>query len=147
MKGDRALTSELEVFEKLMTALDSGIPARAAELDKKESELLADIPLLTMKPVIYVANVSEDDTGAEPLGNPHYIRLKKHADAEGSGIVAVCAQIEADLAVLEADERALFLSELGVEESGLDRLIHTAFRRLGLATFLTAGPKESRAWT
>ncbi len=146
LKGDRTLEAELELLEGLMRRFDAGIPARAAGLDEAALELLGDLPLLTLKPVIYVANIGEDDIG-KPANNPHYQRLKERAKAKGAGIVAVCAQVEAEVAELNPSEKAAFLAELGIAESGLDSLIGAGYSLLGLISFLTAGPKEVRAWT
>ena len=117
------------------------------ELSADELAMLSDAPLLSQKPVIYVANVGEDDAGGEPESNPHYTALKEYATAENAGCCAVCAGIEAEIAELEPDEKAAFLEELGISESGLDRLIRASYELLGLISFLTAGPKEVRAWT
>ena len=100
-----------------------------------------------MKPVIYVANVSENDIGEEPLGNRDYAALKAQAEREHSQIIAVCAQLEAEIAELEGDEKAMFLEDLGIAESGLDRLIKASYSLLGLISYLTGGPTEVRAWT
>ena len=95
----------------------------------------------------YVANVSEDEAGSEPTGNPLYMSLKKFAEEEHSQILSVCASIEAEIAELDADEKKMFLEDMGIEESGLDRLIKASYSLLGLISYLTAGPQESRAWT
>ena len=100
-----------------------------------------------MKPVIYAANVSEDEVGGEPLENQYYLAIKKRAAEENAGIIPVCASIEAEIAQLGDDERAMFLEDLGIKEAGLDRLIKESYSLLGLCSFLTAGPKEVRAWT
>ena len=147
MKGDKTLASELALFEKLHAALSDGKCAREVELDETEREYLYDTPLLTLKPVIYVANVSEDEIGSEPTSNPDYMALKAQAEREHSEIIAVCAQLEAEIAELDGEEKAMFLEDLGIEESGLDRLIKASYSLLGLISFLTAGPKEVRAWT
>jgi len=147
MKGDKGLASELEVYEKLHAALSDGKCAREVELDEDELACLYDTPLLTMKPVIYVANVSEDEVSEEPLGNPDYVALKEQAAREKSQIIAICAQLEAEIAELEGEEKAMFLEDLGIAESGLDRLIKASYSLLGLISFLTAGPQEVRAWT
>ena len=147
MKGDKTLASELAVYEKLHAALSDGKCARELELDADERACLYDTPLLTMKPVIYVANVSEDDIGDEPVGNRNYMALKEQAEREHSQIIAVCAQLEAEIAELEGDEKAMFLEDLGIAESGLDRLIKASYALLGLISYLTGGPTEVRAWT
>ena len=147
MKGDKTLASELAVFEKLHAALADGKCAREVELDESELAYLYDTPLLTMKPVIYVANVSEDDAGNEPVGNRNYDALKEQAAREHSQIIPICAQLEAEIAELDAEEKAVFLEDLGITESGLDRLIKASYALLGLISYLTAGPQEVRAWT
>ena len=147
LKGDKTVAAEIEVFEKVMKVLEEGKCARTVELDEDEQKLFNDTPLLTMKPVIYVANVSEDEAGSEPTGNPLYMSLKKFAEEEHSQILSVCASIEAEIAELDADEKKMFLEDMGIEESGLDRLIKASYSLLGLISYLTAGPKEVRAWT
>ncbi len=147
MKGDRAMAAELAVLERVLAALEAGQTARTVELSDEEKALFADTPLLTMKPVIYVANVSENDAGGEPVGNPLYDKLKALAAAENAAVLPVCAQIEAELAELSGEEKRAFLADLGIAESGLDRLIKASYALLGLISFLTAGPKEVRAWT
>ena len=147
MKGDKTLAAELAVFEKLHAALSDGKCAREVDLDETEREYLFDTPLLTMKPVIYVANVSEDEIGDEPVDNEDYMALKAQAEREKAGVIAVCAQLEAEIAELEGEEKAMFLEDLGIKESGLDRLIKASYSLLGLISYLTAGPQEVRAWT
>ncbi len=147
MRADKKLGAELEVFEKLMKALEAGKCARTVELSEDEESCLYDTPLLTRKPVIYVANVSEDNAASEPEDNAAYDALKAYAAEEHSQIIPICCQIEAEIAQLEAEEKSLFLSDLGIEESGLDRLIRASYSLLGLISFLTAGPDECRAWT
>ena len=143
---DKEAIAETEVLEPIKAVLLQGKPARMVTFRKDQLPIVHELHLLTMKPTIYVANLGEDEV-RQPEENPHFRALQTQAKAEGADLVPICAQIEADLSVLEDDERNLFLQELGVEEAGLDQLIHTAYQRLGLATFFTAGPKESRAWT
>lgn len=147
LKGDKTVAAEIEVLEKVLHVLEEGKCARTVELDDDERKIFNDTPLLTMKPVIYVANVSEEEAGCEPLDNPHYMGLKKLAEEENAEILSICAAIEAEIAELDAEEKAMFLEELGIEESGLDRLIKASYSLLGLISYLTAGPTESRAWT
>ena len=147
MKGDKTLAGELALFERIYKALSDGFTARTVELSDDERAMLYDTPLLTMKPVIYAANVSEDEAGEEPMDNPHYIKLKKFAESEHAEVLPVCAQIEAEIAELSGEEKQAFLEDLGIAESGLDRLIKASYSLLGLISFLTAGPKEVRAWT
>ncbi len=147
MKGDKTLAKELEVLERVYAALEEGKCARTVDLSDDEREVLADTPLLTLKPIIYVANVSEDEAGSEPTGNEMYMRLKAHAESEHAEVIPICAGIEAEIAELPADEKKVFLDDLGIKESGLDRLIKASYSLLGLISYLTAGPKEVRAWT
>ena len=147
MKGDKTLASELAVLERILATLSEGRTARTVELSDDERAVLYDTPLLTMKPVIYVANIGEDDVGDEPTANPMYAKLKAFAESEHAGILPVCAQIEAEIAELSGEEKQAFLDDLGIPESGLDRLIKASYSLLGLISFLTAGPKEVRAWT
>ena len=146
MKGDKTLVSELELCERVLAALAEGTCARALDFTEDELLLLSQTPLLTLKPVIYASNISEDDI-ATPEENPYYCKLKELADSENSGIIAVCASLESEFAQLEPEERAEFLADLGLSESGLVRLINESYSLLGLISFLTAGPKEVRAWT
>ena len=147
MKGDKTLAAELDVCERIKACLDAGKNARSLELDEEEREMIADSPLLTMKPVIYAANISEDMLGEDLMKYDGFAKLKAHADSECSQIISVCAEIEADLSELEGEDKTAFLADLGIEESGLDRLISASYSLLGLISYLTAGPKEVRAWT
>ena len=147
LRGDKKYAAELELLEKIYAVLESGKSARTLELTEDEKAILADTPLLTMKPVIYVANVSEDYAAKEPLDLPAYKALKEFAAEEHSQLIPICCQIEAEIAELSAEEKSLFLADLGIEESGLDRLIKASYSLLGLISFLTAGPDECRAWT
>ncbi|MBQ2378329.1 MAG: redox-regulated ATPase YchF [Clostridia bacterium] len=147
MKGDKSLATELEVLERVYAALEAGKCARTLELTADELAMIAEANLLTMKPIIYVANVSEDEAGNEPTDNAMYNSLKAHAATENAEVIAICAGIEAEIAELSDDEKAMFLEELGISESGLDRLIKKSYSLLGLISYLTAGPKEVRAWT
>ena len=145
MKGDKSLATELEVLERVYAALEAGKCARTLELTADELAMIAEANLLTMKPIIYVANVSEDEAGSEPTDNAMYNSLKAHAATENAEVIAICAGIEAEIAELSDDEKAMFLEELGISESGLDRLIKKSYSLLGLISYLTAGPKEVRA--
>ncbi len=146
-KSDKKLLEKLAVLEKVRECLAEGRSARSIALDDEELEWIEEQRLLTLKPIIYVANISEDEVAGEYENNNHYIKLKEHALSEGSEIIAVSAQIEAELAELEGEEKLSFLGDLGIEESGLDKLIKSGYSLLGLISFLTAGPKEVRAWT
>ncbi|MEG2259616.1 MAG: redox-regulated ATPase YchF, partial [Oscillospiraceae bacterium] len=148
MKGDKKLQHEMEFLKRLSDHLGAGKSARYVEIrDETEQEILSGIPLLSAKPIIYAANLSDDDlfNGAET--NPHYLKVLERANAEGAGVIAVCAQAEQEIASLDGEERKAFLHDLGIEESGLDKLIKEGYRLLGLISFLTAGEPEVRAWT
>jgi len=147
MKGDASLASTLAVCEKLLAALNEGQCARTVELSDTEKDLLADTPLLSGKPVIYAANVDEATISAGLDNNPYYKALTARVAEEKAELIAVCAAIEADIAELDEEDRAPFLEDLGLKESGLAQLIRSSYRLLGLISFLTAGPKEVRAWT
>ena len=147
MKGDKTLASELAIFEKIHAGLSDGKCARELDLDEDELAVLYDTPLLSLKPVIYVANVSDLEAGKEPEGNANYDALKAQAEKEHSQIMSICAQLEAEIAELDDEDKQAFLDDLGIEESGLDRLIKASYSLLGLISYLTAGQQEVRAWT
>jgi len=147
LRADKKLAFDLDFLKRLKAHLESGRSARAMEMTDDEKAVLADLPLLSQKPIIYVANVDEDGAAGEPEGNPHYEALKAYAESEGSGIIAVCCGIEAEIAELSPDEKQMFLDDMGIPEPGLYRLIRESYSLLGLISFLTAGPKEVRAWT
>ncbi len=147
MKGDKTLAGELALYERVLDALSDGRCARELDFTDDERAVMAEVSLLTMKPVIYAANVSEDEAGGDLSANEGYARLAELARKEGSGILPICASIEAEIAELEPAEKAEFLEGLGIAESGLDRLIKESYSLLGLISYLTAGPKEVRAWT
>ena len=142
--GDKQLQQELLVLEKLAAALNDGLPARSVDLDAEERAAIAEVHLITMKPVLYVANVAEDDLDGS---HPFVQKVADYASSEGAEMVTICGKIESEIAELESDEKLEFLQELGLEEAGLDRTIHAGYRLLGLITYFTAGPKEVRAWT
>ena len=146
-RADKKLLEKLAVLEKLKAVLEEGRCARTLGLEDEELLWVDEFRLLTLKPTIYVANISEDEVSGDYVNNEGFRKLKAHADSEGSEIIAVSAQIEAELAELEGEEKASFLADLGIEESGLDKLIKSGYSLLGLISFLTAGPKEVRAWT
>ncbi|MBM7557614.1 redox-regulated ATPase YchF [Halanaerobacter jeridensis] len=142
--GDKIYEEQLEVLEKISSTLEEGEPARRLDLSEKEKKLVRDLNLLTLKPVLYAANVGDDDLID---GNPHVKKIEEKAAEEKAEVVTVSAKIESEIAELEGAEKELFLDELGIEESGLDKLIKAGYRLLGLITFFTAGEKEVRAWT
>ena len=141
--GDKDAQKLVVVLEKLLPHLNEGKPLRSFKLDDEEKALLKPLCLLTIKPAMYVANVAED--GFE--NNPHLDKLTALAAAEGAPVVALCAAIESEIADLDDADKAEFLAEMGLEEPGLDRLIRTGYKLLGLQTYFTAGVKEVRAWT
>lgn len=145
MKGDKGLQKELDILNKVNAALEEGRSARTVELDDEEEAFVRTLDLLSYKPIIYVANVSEDEAGGAE--NDYVTRVRKFAETEGSDVVVVCAKIEEEISELEDDERMMFLEELGIRESGLDQLIKASYHLLDLISFLTAGEPEVRAWT
>lgn len=147
MKGDKSLAKELEVLNKFKEALDNGKCARTVELTEDEEALLTDFNLLTYKPVIYACNMSEDDFVNGIESNERFKAVKEIAAEEGSEVLPICAEMEAEIAELPSDEKEMFLSDLGIEKSGLDLLIQRSYDLLGLMSFLTAGEPEVRAWT
>ncbi len=147
LKGDKTKEAELALLERLHGELEEGRPARAVAMTDDEREMIADMPLLSAKPVIYAANISEDDIADAGRSSELYLALEKYALSENSGILPVCASIEAELSELDKEDKEVFLSDLGITECGLDKLIKESYALLGLISFLTAGPKEVRAWT
>ena len=147
MKGDKTLAEELAVLNKIKAALEEGISARAVVLTADEKALIGDVELLSMKPIIYVANISEDQIGGDFNETEIYASLENLAKSEGAELLTICAGIESELAELEGEDKQAFLEDLGIEESGLDQLIKASYKLLGYISFLTAGPKEVRAWT
>ena len=144
--GDKDAKREIEILDKIQPVLEEGRPARAADLTDDERGTVKGWFLLTTKPTIYAANVDEE-TLASPDTNIHVQVVKKHAEAEAAEVVVICAKLEAELVALEAAERGEYLRDLGLASSGVDRLIRSAYKMLGLMSFLTAGEKEVRAWT
>ena len=148
LKGDKTLQGEVDLLKRVLATLEAGKPARAVECDEDEKAFLNTLTLLTAKPIIYAANLSEDDfTGDGPEGNENYQKVAAAAKEEGAEVLPICAQMEADIADMDAEEKAVFLEELGLTHSGLDRLIQKSYSLLGLISYLTAGPTEVRAGT
>ena len=147
MKGDKSLAKELGILERFKAALSEGKCARTVELTEDEADSLVDFNLLTYKPVIYACNMSEDDFAGGIESNARYQAVKKIADEEGSQVLPICAELEAEIASLSKEEKEMFLSDLGIEKGGLDLLIQRSYDLLGLMSFLTAGEPEVRAWT
>ena len=145
--GDKRFAREVSVFTELLKHLNEGKLARTFTDDAEDLALISTSDLLTLKKTIYVANLAENEIN-EPENNKHFMAVKGLADEEGSQLLPICAKLEADIAELDdPDEKAMFMEELGVSESGLDRLIKSSYALLGLISFLTAGSDECRAWT
>lgn len=143
---DKEAMVEFEVLDKLRSAFEEEKPARSVELSKEQMKIAKGLHLLTMKPVLYVANVSEEEL--LDVSDNHYVqKVMDFAEGEGSEVIVVCAKIEEEIAELEGEEKQEFLDDLGIAESGLDQLIRAAYKLLGLETYFTAGKQEVRAWT
>ncbi len=145
---DKTMGKELALLERLKEHLESGKMAKAMELaDEDELALMKEFNLLTYKPVIYAANVAEDDLADDAQGNVMVAAVREFAAEEGSEVFVICAQIEQEISELDDEEKEMFLEELGLSESGLEKLIKASYRTLGLMSYLTAGEDETRAWT
>ncbi len=145
--GDKKFLHEAEVMEKLLAHLDSGKSARSFECSEEEMELVRESELLSLKPVIYAANMDEAGFAAGAENCEYYRQLVKFAEGEGSQVLPICAKVEQEIGELDEEDKALFMEELGMTESGLARLIKCSYSLLGLISFLTCGPDEVRAWT
>lgn len=145
LKADKSIQKELDLLNRINDFLMTGQSARMMELDEEEAEYVKSLDLLSYKPVIYAANVSEDDAASET--NEYVERVREFAAKENSEVVVVCAKIESELSELDDEEKAMFLEELGIEESGLDKLIKSSYSLLNLISFITTGEDETRAWT
>ncbi len=147
-KADKSLQKELEILERLKEELEDGKSARAVSFDTEEDRAFVDsLTLLTAKPVLYAANVLEEDLADDGKNNPFVKEVREFAAQEGSEVFVLCAKIEEEISELDEEEKKEFLQELGVSASGLDRLIAASYKLLGLISYLTAGPQETRAWT
>ena len=147
LKGDKKYQKDIDLFERVMKALEAGKPARSVECDDDEKAVLSEVALLTNKPVIYAANMSDEDFSNGLESNQGYQEVKKIAAEENSGVLPICAQIEEEIVDMDKEEKEMFLADMGLEESGLDRLIKECYSLLGLISYLTAGKQEVRAWT
>ena len=147
LKGDKKYQTELDFFKRVKEALDAGKSARSVECTEDEAELLKSVALLTNKPIIYAANVSEDDFAKGIENNKYVNSVKEVAASEHAAVLPICAESEAEISDMDYEEKAMFLSEMGLESSGLDRLITECYSLLGLISYLTAGKPEVRAWT
>lgn len=147
MKGDKTLAGEVAFLERLVAEMEQGKTARSVEISEDELEYLKEVALLTIKPVIYACNMGENDFNEGIDSNKYYNQVKEIAEAEGAETFPICAEMEAQIAELEPDEKEMFLADMGLETSGLDRLIKKSYALLGLISYLTAGKPEVRAWT
>ncbi len=147
LKGDKGLQKEIDILNKINDHLSEGKVARTMELEKEEEEFLKSLDLLTNKPVIYAANVSEDDAADGKEDNDYVKAVREFAESEGSEVVVISAKVEAELAELDDEERSMFLEEMGISEAGLDKLIKSSYALLNLISFITTGEDETRAWT
>lgn len=146
-KADKSLKPELELLLKVKKVLEEGKPARSLELSDEEEKIIKNFALLTLKPVIYVANVSEEDAHNNGQDNEMVKKVKEMAEKSNDETVVISCEIESEISELSEDEKQLFLKDLGLDESGLDKLIKSSYKLLGLISFLTTGEMESRAWT
>ena len=147
LKGDKNLATELELLERVRTVLEEGTSIRTLDCTEDETKMLKTFNLLSIKPIIYVANVSEDDIVNNGANNPHVQTLKEFAKSENAETIVICAKIEAEIAELDENERQFFLEELKLKQSGLERLVLVCYSLLGLISFLTTESEEIRAWT
>ena len=146
--NNKELAKEVELLKQIKSRLEDGKLARGMELEDEDQIAFVDsLNLLTWKPVIFAANVSEDDVADDAASNPYVQKVREFAKENGCEVFVICAQIEEEIAQLDDDEKAMFLEELGLTESGLDKLIAASYRILGLMSYLTAGVTETRAWT
>lgn len=146
-KGDKKLLVEVDILQKLIAYMNEGKSARGFGLTDDQIDMLKDTPLLSLKPVIYAANLDEKTLTSDEPYNNYYQEVKKIADDEGAKIMPICAKTEAEIAELDQEDKQMFLEELGLKESGLDRMITACYDLLGLISFLTSGKDECRAWT
>ena len=143
---DKDALAEVAILKRLQETLESGQPVRSLELTKEELVILKAFNFLTLKPMIYIANMSDEDI-ADPQSNPYFVKVSVYAASQNNQVVPVCAKIEEELSGLDKEEKIEFLNELGIPESGLDKVIKAAYHILDLCTFMTAGQVECRAWT
>lgn len=146
-KSDKTVLSELELVERVMKTLGEGKSARTMDLTKEEVESVKNLNLLSYKPIIYAANISEDELLEDGAHNPYVETVRAFASTEEAEVITFCAKMEAEIAELDEEEKQEFLSELGIKEAGLDKLVRACYHLLDLISFITAGPKEVRAWT
>ena len=146
-KGDKKYDAEVKLLTALKAHMNDGLPAKSFEAGDEEKEILATVPLLSGKPVLYAANMSEADFSGGYVDNPYFKAVEEYAARTGAQVIPVCAALEQEIAGMEKEDKEMFLSELGLEQSGLDRLAEASYALLGLISYLTAGEPEVRAWT
>ncbi len=146
-KGDKALDKDVKILKDLYNHLEAGNNARTFETDEDGERVIGEVALLSSKPVIYACNMSEDDFSSDVTQNKYYNIVKDIAEGEGAAVIPICAGIEEEIASLDPEEQKIFLEELGISSSGLDRLVSACYSLLGLISYLTAGKPEVRAWT
>ncbi len=147
MKGDKSLATELNLLKRVYETLENGKPARSLEYTDDELKIMKSISLLTLKPVIYAANMDEATFAAGVENNPYFNRLCEIAKEENAEVLPICAALEAEIASMDEEEKQMFLEEINLDKSGLDRMVNACYSLLGLISFLTAGEDECRAWT
>ena len=146
LKADKKYQLELNVLEKIKNALEEGKPARSIKLEEEEKELIKEILLLTLKPILYIANVSEEQL-SNVENDKNVKKLEEYVSNENAQVIPLCVKIEEELTILDEEDKKEMLKELGLNESGLDKVIKASYKLLGLMSFLTAGEPEVRAWT
>ena len=146
-KGDKKILHEVELFEELFQHLDQGKPARTFDCDTNDMDIIRTSELISVKPVIYAANLDEGEYPEGFSHNTYFKEIEEYAAEEGAAVLPICAQLECEIALLPEEEKSAFLEEMGLSESGLDRLVSRAYALLGLISFFTAGEAEARAWT
>jgi hypothetical protein len=146
LKGDKSLALELDLVTRIVDSLENEQPARKMEFTEEEEKMVRLLSLITYKPVLYAANIDEEHIDSMET-NPHVIKLREYAEAENSEVITLCGKIEAEISELDEDEKHEFLLDMGLKASGLDKLVSASYKLLGLISFLTSGPQETRAWT
>ncbi len=147
IKGDKKYQRDLDFYNRVLNILNEGKSARSVECSEEEEKLLSEVALLSNKPIIYAANMSDEDFSSGIDKNEHFKKVKKIAKEEKAAVLPICAQLEAEIVEMDKEEKELFLADMGLEQSGLDRLIKECYSLLGLISYLTAGKPEVRAWT
>lgn len=145
--GDKKYKEEAELLKRILTVLESEKPVRSMDFNEEEKKYVNSLFLLTSKPVIYAANIAEEDIGKDEDSIPNVVKVKEFAKADGAETLVICAKVEEEISELEPEDQAIFLEDLGLSESGLNRLVKASYKLLGLISYLTSGEPETRAWT